>query len=207
MTKRRVRSDKPKSEAVWRKLAYLCIPALRVVFGLFFERRYLQGRYFDRAFTGWRWALRAIWYQKILGFNRHIPWPISPFITVSDPERVHFHPNDLHNFQTFGCYYQCFRGHIFLGEGVRIAPNVGLITANHDFDDLDGHGAAADIHIGPRSWIGMNAVLLPGVCLGPHTVVGAGAVVSKSFPGGYCVVGGVPARLIHDLPREGRPDS
>ena len=42
----------------------------------------------------------------------------------------------------------------------------------------------------------MNAVVLPGVVLGDNTVVAAGAVVTKSFPDGYCTVAGVPARVI-----------
>ncbi len=42
---------------------------------------------------------------------------------------------------------------------------------------------------------------MPGVTLGDWTVVGAGAVVTKSFPEGHCVVGGVPAALIKQLDR------
>lgn len=44
-------------------------------------------------------------------------------------------------------------------------------------------------------------MIMPGVQLEPHTVVGAGAVVTKSFPKGYCVLGGVPARVIRELER------
>ena len=43
----------------------------------------------------------------------------------------------------------------------------------------------------------MNAVV--GVTLGDHTVVGAGAVVTKSFPQGYCVIAGVPAKVVKVL--------
>nr|WP_283244199.1 DapH/DapD/GlmU-related protein [Luoshenia tenuis] len=53
--------------------------------------------------------------------------------------------------------------------------------------------------LGEKCWIGMNSVVLPGVTLGPHTVVGAGAVVTKSFPEGYCVIAGNPARMIRKL--------
>lgn len=45
----------------------------------------------------------------------------------------------------------------------------------------------------------MNAVILPGVKLGDHTVVGAGSVVTKSFEEGYCVVAGNPGRQIRRL--------
>lgn len=50
--------------------------------------------------------------------------------------------------------------------------------------------------------MGMNAVILPGVTLGPHTSVGAGAVVTKSFPEGYCIVAGIPAKKIKEVPHE-----
>ena len=40
---------------------------------------------------------------------------------------------------------------------------------------------------------------MPGVTLGDYTIVAAGAVVTKSFPEGFCVIGGVPAKKIKDL--------
>ncbi len=176
------------------------VPALRGIGSLFYDSRYLRGRHFDETSIGWRWLLRGILFQKILGFNRHIPWPVSPFMIVSPPaENIAFDPDDLNNFQTVGCYFQCYGGRISIGRGTYIAPNVGLITTNHDPLDPDLHLPPADIRIGEKCWIGMNAVILPGVELGPHTVVGAGAVVNRSFPEGYCVVGGVPAKLIKNL--------
>jgi acetyltransferase-like isoleucine patch superfamily enzyme len=45
--------------------------------------------------------------------------------------------------------------------------------------------------------IGMNACILPGVRIGAHAIVGAGAVVVHDVPD-YAVVAGVPARLIRD---------
>lgn len=51
------------------------------------------------------------------------------------------------------------------------------------------------ISIGEDSWLGVNSVILPGVSLGKGTVVGASAVVTKSFPD-YAILGGVPARII-----------
>jgi acetyltransferase-like isoleucine patch superfamily enzyme len=56
-----------------------------------------------------------------------------------------------------------------------------------------------DIHLGEKCWIGMNAVILPGVVLGPGTVVGAGAVVTKSFPEGHVVLAGIPAKAVKIL--------
>lgn len=45
----------------------------------------------------------------------------------------------------------------------------------------------------------MNSVILPGVTLGNHTIVGAGSVVTKSFPEGNCVIVGNPGRVIKKL--------
>ena len=45
----------------------------------------------------------------------------------------------------------------------------------------------------------MNTVILPGVSLGDHTIVGAGSVVTKSFQEGNCVIAGNPAKVIRYL--------
>ena len=74
-----------------------------------------------------------------------------------------------------------------------------MIASNHDVNDPDKRQAGKDVVIGEKCWIGMNALILPGVVLGPHTSVGAGAVVTKSFPEGYCVIAGNPAKLIRNI--------
>lgn len=53
------------------------------------------------------------------------------------------------------------------------------------------------VHIGFGADIGMNANILPGVQIGAHAIVGAGAVVLQDVPE-YSVVAGVPARVIRD---------
>ena len=167
-----------------------------------YKKEYLTGKDFNGVHhgmfsTGWRWVVSDYRTCRKMGVNLDTPWPVSARISVVCPDNIVFHPDDLNNFQTFGNYFQAI-GKITIGRGTYIAPNVGIITANHSLDDLDKHNEAKPITLGECCWIGMNSVILPGVTLGAHTVVGAGSVVTHSFPDGYCVIAGNPAKEIRD---------
>lgn len=169
---------------------------------IFYDSYYLKGKYFENSMIGCRWILRGIIFQKLFGFNRSVPWPVANNILINNWKGIEFYPDDLHIFQTGGSYYQAQDAKIIIGKGTWIAPNVGLITTNHDINNIEQHSSGKDIILGEQCWIGMNAVILPGVTLGPNTIVGAGAVVTKSFPDGYSVIGGVPAVFIKKIDRE-----
>ncbi|WP_334148922.1 DapH/DapD/GlmU-related protein [Hyphomicrobium sp.] len=169
------------------------------VAGFFFDRRYLKGKWFDQRKIGWLWVVKGIWFQKVLGFNRGIPIPINPTSSISNFDNLILGEDNLNNFQSGGVYYQNYAAKIHIGDGCFIAPNVGLITANHDPGNPERTLPGKDIVIGSGCWIGMNAVILPGVTLGPGTVVGAGSVVTKSFPDGHQIIAGNPAKRISEL--------
>lgn len=179
-----------------KKLLYnsLLKDFLRVFFSLFYDKEYLKGYYFEIKRVGWIWAWKGLRNRK-----KNFRWPISSNFTVSGTKKIVFDANDLHIFQSPGCYFQVIDGNIRIGKGTWIAPNVGLITTNHDVVDITRHEKGKDIIIGDKCWIGMNAIILPGVTLGTQTIVGAGAVVTKSFPNGHCVIAGVPANIIREL--------
>lgn len=177
----------------------ISINVIRLVMSVFFDARYLKGRWFENTFMGVKWCLRSILWQRIIGINRSCRFPVSPFSKVSINGNIIFDPDDLDNFQGRGNYYQCEHATIYIGKGSYIAQNVGIITANHDFENLEMHSEGKDVHIGEKCWIGMNSVILPGVVLGDSIIVGAGSVVTKSFPEGHCVIVGNPAHKIKDL--------
>lgn len=164
-------------------------------YGLFFDRDILSQTLAEQGILGTERCYRqAFWRQKVLRFNANAPCPVAPSTAVSRYDHLSFTNGQVRNLLSPGCYFQNFGAPIIIGRDVYIAPNVGLITANHDLDDLASHAKGEAIRIGDHVWIGMNAVILPGVSLGPGTVVGAGAVVTRSDHGGDCRLLGSPAR-------------
>ena len=94
-------------------------------------------------------------------------------------------------------------GPVSIGNNVNLAQGITVTALNHNFEDvtrrIDEQGISTKpVVIGDDVWIGANAVILPGVTIGRHVVVAAGAVVTKDVPD-YCVVAGVPARVIKEL--------
>lgn len=132
--------------------------------------------------------------------NKKIPyWPIHKASEIVHPENIFVGINSTVGLRP-GCYIQG-NGGLYIGNYVRIASNVGVMSANHDLYDHTKH-VNKEVRISDYCWVGMGAIILPGVTLGPRTIVAAGAVVTKSFPEGYCVIGGNPAKLLKTLDRD-----
>ncbi|MBR1688987.1 MAG: acyltransferase [Prevotella sp.] len=88
-------------------------------------------------------------------------------------------------------------GPVYIGNNVNLAQGITVTALNHNFSDparrIDEQGVTTQpVVIKDDVWIGANAVILPGVTIGSHVVVAAGAVVTKDVPDGS-VVAGVPA--------------
>lgn len=79
---------------------------------------------------------------------------------------------------------------VHIGDYVQISRNA-LVLAHDTYHD----GSFKDTHIGNHVKIGYGAVILPGIKIGDHAIVGANSVVTKDVPNG-CVVAGSPARII-----------
>lgn len=103
----------------------------KLIMPLFYDKKFLRGRWFEESSLGWTWCWRNLWIQKVKGINRDIPFPVSFRNEVSSAENLIFDPDDMNDFNAFGCYFQNFAAKIVIGQGSYIAPNVGLVTANH----------------------------------------------------------------------------
>ena len=110
-------------------------------------------------------------------------------VTIGDSTRIGLHNTII--------------GPVTIGNHVNLAQGITVTALNHNFEDtekrIDEQGVnTAPVTIGDDVWIGANAVILPGVTIGRHCVVAAGAVVTKDVPD-HTVVGGVPAKVIRLL--------
>lgn len=93
-------------------------------------------------------------------------------------------------------------GRVTIGNLVRIAAYAVLVGENHGTADLDQPIAvqpltSEGVVIEDDVWIGANATVVDGVTVGAHSVIAAGAVVTKDVAP-WTIVGGVPARPIRD---------
>lgn len=93
---------------------------------------------------------------------------------------------------------------IEIGDNCMFAPNVQLYTATHPLHPVkrnSGLEYAKPIKIGNNVWLGGGVIVTPGVTPGDNVVVGAGSVVTKSFPDNV-VIAGNPARIIKTVEEE-----
>jgi putative colanic acid biosynthesis acetyltransferase WcaF len=86
-------------------------------------------------------------------------------------------------------------GMIELGERCVVAQGVYLCTGTHDLSTEDMPLITGTITVGPDVFIGVRALVMPGVTLGEGSVIGGGAVVTKDVPS-WEIWGGNPAKFI-----------
>ena len=94
-------------------------------------------------------------------------------------------------------------GPVTIGNHVNLAQGITVTALNHNFENvelrIDEQGVSTNaVTIADDVWIGANAVVLPGVSIGSHSVVAAGAVVTKDVPA-HSLVAVVPAKIIRIL--------
>ena len=139
------------------------------------------------------YQLYYLFPQKFLRINGRVPWP------VHFTSRILYYKNiQIGNRSALGinagCYIQARNG-IIIGHNLRMGPNSGLISSNHIMSDYDEHTKENPIIIGNNVWLGMNVVVMPGVCIGDNVAVGANSVITKNLPSNV-IAAGNPCRII-----------
>lgn len=89
---------------------------------------------------------------------------------------------------------------VVIGDDTVAGHYIYITDQNHGYAHLDvpigqQMWKNAPVTIGDSCWLGHGAIILPGVTIGRHVVVAAGAVVTVDVPD-YCVVAGAPARIV-----------
>ena len=115
----------------------------------------------------------------------------SPSITIGNNCYIGFHFTAL----------ATDNGKITIGDNVLFASNVLVTCENHginpesDLPYMEQELSSKNVSIGEGCWIGEKCCILPGVSIGKKSIIGAGAVVTKSI-GDYSIAVGNPARVI-----------
>jgi len=141
----------------------------------------------------WVYLLSVFVQQKLFLKNGMVPWP------VHFTSRVLYYKNitvgNMCAPGLSGGNYIQGRGGIILGHNVRLGPNTGLISSNHNLADYDVWDKTRPLRIGDNVWVGMNCVIMPGVEIGSNVVIAANSVVTKDIPANS-IAAGAPCKVI-----------
>ena len=92
----------------------------------------------------------------------------------------------------------CAARRVSIGAYTKLAPNVSIYDTDfHQVQEVEPV-FQAEVVIGKNVWIGQSSIVLPGVTIGDHSVVGANSVVAKSLPSRVVAVGS-PAKVVKEI--------
>ena len=90
---------------------------------------------------------------------------------------------------------------VTIGDDVVMGPDVVIMAISHEFEDpsipvrLQGARPRYPVVIGNDVWIATRVIIMPGVTIGDHSIIGANSVVVRNIPP-LSVAAGVPCRVI-----------
>lgn len=129
-------------------------------------------------------------YLRINLYSKYLEQAFSPVLTIG---------NDV-SFEDY-CHIGCINK-ITIGDGCLIASKVfitdhyhGEIKSSELRPAVKPLYSKGEVTIGKNVWIGDNVCIMPGVSIGDNCIIGAGSVITKSFPENT-VIAGIPAKII-----------
>lgn len=137
---------------------------------------------------------RHIYYRKIMkigiGEDSHVS--MGQFITgFYKKPAISIGKNTVINRR---CYIDGRIG-VTIGDNCNISFGVTFISLQHNAQSPSFACTGNPIIIENNVWLGANSIIMPGVTIGNGSVIGAGAVVTKSIPP-FSIAVGVPAKVI-----------
>jgi putative colanic acid biosynthesis acetyltransferase WcaF len=90
-------------------------------------------------------------------------------------------------------------GKIIIGDGTMISYGAHFCAGTHDYTKVNLPLLKPEIRLGKGIWVCADAFIGPGVVIGDYSIVGARAVVLKSFEE-LSIIGGNPARKVKERP-------
>lgn len=124
---------------------------------------------------------------------------IKEYVIINNPQELSLGNNiSIHPF----CYIESLGG-ITIGNDVSIAHNTSILSVNHTWEDKSQPIKYNEIKKSPVTleddvWVGCGCRIMAGTTVHRHSVIAAGAVVTKDIDSNT-VVGGVPAKKLKDL--------
>jgi acetyltransferase-like isoleucine patch superfamily enzyme len=142
--------------------------------------------------------IRRFVRTDVLPFNK---FSLGEEATIEDFSTINNGVGDVHiGNRTLIGMSNVIIGPVTIGNNVILAQNIVVSGLNHEYRDIDvpimdQPTLVTPIVIEDDCWIAANAVITAGVTIGKHSVVAAGAVVTKSIPP-YSIAAGNPAKVI-----------
>jgi acetyltransferase-like isoleucine patch superfamily enzyme len=136
-------------------------------------------------------------FQRIFRINSKVSFPVHYTSRIIGFNNIKLN-RDSNTVGSFclsnNSYIQALQG-IEIGANFLFAPGTTIISVNHGVNNEYKDNKTKPVIIGDNVWLGANVTILPEVELGDNVVVGAGSVVTKSFPANS-IIAGNPAKLI-----------
>lgn len=147
------------------------------------------------------WVTNFI-FQKILRINSDCCFSKHFTSKILNSKMLIFDKKSYKTLKSFfgsgGCYFNAANG-IHIGTGTFWAVNVVIVSETYNYNKgFSAKEVVKPVVIGKNCWLGANVVIMPEVELGDNVIVGAGSIVTKSFPSN-CVIAGNPAKVIRML--------